>query len=87
MYILFHLKHIYINTRPRLFHAPLLRGKYSYQRRDGQLHPGLKRVDCQTVPAPPSNPTPDGVTVGLQSTEWEEVIFKITDGSGLGVGL
>jgi len=35
----------------------------------------------------PLAPTPDGVTVGLQSVEWEEVIFKITDGSGLGMGL
>jgi hypothetical protein len=35
----------------------------------------------------PPNPTPDGVTVGLQSAEWEEVIFRITDGSGLGIGL
>jgi hypothetical protein len=32
------------------------------------------------------HPTPDGVTVGLHSVEWEEVIFKITDGSGLGMG-
>lgn len=87
MCMLFHLKHIYINTRPGLFHAPLLRGKCSYQRRDGQLHPGLKRVDCRTLPAPPHTPPPDGVTVGLQSVEWEEVIFKITDGSGLGRGL
>jgi hypothetical protein len=35
----------------------------------------------------PLPPTPDGVTEGLQSVEWEEVIFKITDASGLGMGL
>jgi hypothetical protein len=30
---------------------------------------------------------PRRVAASLQPLEWEEVIFKITDGSGLGMGL